>query len=254
MIRAIVIDDEPFARRGVRDFLQFEPDVEIIRECDNGRDAITAIREHQPDLIFLDIEMPERNGFQVLEALPADRMPVVVFITAHDRHALEAFEAHAIDYLLKPVEKSRLQTAMNRARAAIQYRQGGDWTRKLQALIAEMKTPPPFRERLLIRGTGRQYLLATRDIDWIEASGNYARLHVGREHHLLRETMANLESELDPARFCRIHRSTIVNLDRVQEIQPWTRGDQILILRDGTRLTLSAHYRPSVEQRLGRPR
>jgi two-component system LytT family response regulator len=254
MIRVIVVDDEHYARRGIRDLLQLEPDVEVVAECDTGRDAVKTIRELQPDLVLLDIEMPEGTGFQVLEALPVDQMPVVIFVTAHDRHALEAFEAHAIDYLLKPVERGRMHRAMERARAAIHYRQGGDWARKLQSLLDEVKSPPRYRQRLMIRGSGRQYLLATNDIDWIEASGNYARLHVGREHHLLRETMANLETELDPACFCRIHRSTIVNLERVQEMQPWTRGDQIVILKDGTRLTLSAHYRPGVEQRLGRPR
>jgi two-component system LytT family response regulator len=254
MIRTIIVDDEPLARSGIRDHLRAEADIEIVAECQNGAEATDSIRALHPDLVLLDIAMPVLNGFQVLEALPPDQMPVVIFITAHDRHALEAFEAHAIDYVLKPVESSRLRVALTRARAALLYRENDRWPDRLRALLREMKSPPPYRERLMIRGTGRFYLLPVADIDWIEASGNYARLHVGKEHHLLRETLSNLERELDPNRFCRIHRGTIVNLDRVSEIQPWTRGDQIVILRDGTRLTLSARHRENLEERLGRPR
>jgi two-component system LytT family response regulator len=254
MIRAIIVDDEPLARSGIREFLRDEPDIEIVAECQNGAQATESLRALQPDLVFLDIAMPVLNGFQVLDAMPADQMPVVIFITAHDRHALEAFEANAIDYVLKPVEQARFRVALERARAVLLYKERERWPDRLRALLQDMRSPPAFRERLMIRGTGRFYLLAVSTIDWIESSGNYARLHVGSEVHLLRETLSNLEQELDPDQFCRIHRGTIVNLDRVQEIQPWTRGDLIVILRDGTRLTLSARHRENLERRLGRPR
>jgi two-component system LytT family response regulator len=254
MIKVIIVDDEALARSGIREYLDHEPDIDILADCTTGQEAIAEIRRCRPDLVFLDIQMPLGTGFEVLDALPPEEMPVVVFITAHDRHALEAFEAHAIDYLLKPVERSRFTIALERARAAIGYRQGSPWPERLRALLDEMRSPPRFRERLMVRGTGRVYLVAVERVDWIDSSGNYARLHIGKETHLLRETLSNLEQELDPERFCRIHRSTIVNLDRVVEMQPAGRGDQILILKDGTRLELSARHRESLERRLGRPR
>lgn len=254
MIQVMIVDDEPLARSGIREYLGPEPDVEILAECATGEEAIREIRRRRPDLVFLDVQMPQGSGFDVLEALPPEEMPVIVFITAHDRHALEAFEAHAIDYLLKPVERNRFSIALQRARAAILYRKESPWPDRLRALLAERRSPPRYRDRLLVRGTGRIYLLPVDKVDWIDASGNYARLHAGKEVHLLRETLSNLEQELDPERFCRIHRSAIVNLDRVVEMLPAGRGDQTLILRDGTRLPLSARHRESLEQRLGRPR
>jgi two-component system, LytTR family, response regulator len=254
MIRVLIADDEPLARRGTRAVLSREPDIEIVAECETGEEAVREIRARRPDLVFLDIEMPAGNGFQVLEALPADEMPVVVFITAHDRHALEAFETHAIDYLLKPVDPERFAIALERARAAVSYKEREQWPRRLAALLHDMKSPPRYRSRLMVRGAGRVLLVPVTDIDWIEAASNYARLHLGTKIHLLRETLGNLEAELDPDRFCRIHRSTIVNLERIKEIVPEARGDQVLVLHDGTRLDLSARHRETLEERLGRPR
>ena len=254
MIRVVIADDEPMARRGTRAFLDKEADVEIIAECGTGEETVTAIRTSRPDLVFLDIEMPGGNGFQVLEALPAKEMPVVVFITAHDRHALEAFETHAIDYLLKPVDPERFKVALERVRAAVLYKESEQWPRRLAALLQDMKAPPRYRTRLMVRGTSRILLVPVVDVDWIEAAGNYARLHVGKVVHLMRETLSNLEGELDPDMFCRIHRSTIVNLERISEILPERRGDQLLVLHDGTRLDLSARHREAIEQRLGRAR
>ena len=254
MIRVVIADDEPLARRGTRACLASERDIEVIAECETGEDAVEAIRTHRPDLVILDIEMPGGNGFQVLEALPAGEMPVVVFITAHDRHALEAFETHAIDYLLKPVDPARFKIALERARAAVLYKEREDWPRRLAALLEDVKAPPRYRTRLLVRATGRILLVPVVQLDWIEAAGNYARLHRGKTIHLIRETLSNLEQELDPAMFCRIHRSTIVNLERIREILPEGRGDQVLILHDGTRLDLSARHRGEIEGKLGRPR
>jgi two-component system LytT family response regulator len=254
MIRVIIVDDEPFARRGVRNLLEKESGIEIVAESETGELAIEAIRKHRPDLVVLDIQMPGGTGFDVLNAMPAAEMPVVVFVTAHDRHALEAFEAHAIDYLLKPVDPDRFIVALERARAAVLYKERDLWAQRLAGLLQDMREPPRYRARLMIRGTGRVYLVRVAEVDWIEAAGNYARLHVGRDVHLIRETLTNLENELDPEMFCRIHRSTIVNLDRIKEILPDGRGDQLLILRDGTRLDLSARHREAVEGRLGRPR
>jgi two-component system LytT family response regulator len=228
--------------------------MQIVGECETGADVTRAIQAERPDLVFLDIQMPGGGGFEVLEALPSDQMPVVVFITAHERHALEAFEAHAIDYLLKPVEPARFRVALDRARAAVQYKERERWSERLTALLKEVKSPPRYRARLMVRGTGRIRLVPVSSVDWIEGAGNYARLHAGKEVHLIRETLANLEVELDPEKFCRIHRSTIVNLDRVRELIPDGRGDQILVLDDGTRLDLSSRHRAELEARMGRPR
>lgn len=254
IIRALIIDDEPLARLGVRHLLASQPDICVLAECQNGAQAIRSIRAERPDLVFLDIAMPGASGFDVLEAVPPEDMPVVVFVTAHDRYALEAFEAHAIDYLLKPVEEARFRVALDRVRGILSYRGRSVWPARLQALLSELRSPPRYRQRLMIRASGRMYFVTMADVDWIEASGNYARLHVGPEHHVLRETLVNLERELDPDRFCRIHRSTIINLDRVHEIHPESRGDQVVVLRNGTRLALSARHREAMEQRLGRPR
>ncbi len=254
MIRVLLVDDEPLARAGLREWLAGETDVELAGESATGSEAIEAIRRERPDLVLLDVALPEGDGFQVLAALPPEEMPLVVFITAHDRYALQAFDAHAVDYLLKPVELPRFRRALERARERLGQRDRDAWPARLAALLEELRTPHRHPVRLAVRGASHTYYVPVADIDWIEAAGNYAKLHVGRQHHVLRETLTNLETELDPARFCRIHRSAIVNLERIRETQPGDRGDQRLILVNGTRLTLSATHRPQFEARVGKPR
>ena len=252
-IRTLIVDDEPLARARVRELLGGQPDVEVMGECGNGREAIAAIRSRHPDLVFLDVQMPEVGGFGVLEALEPAQSPAVVFVTAFDEFAVRAFEVHALDYLLKPFDEDRFGEALRRAKDHVLGNSNGDLHDRLLALIEHLRSGERYVDRLLVKASGRVLFLKTEDIDWIEAAGNYVRLHVGRESHLLRETMNTIETKLDPARFLRIHRSTIVNLDRIKEMQPWFSGEYVVLLKDGTELTLSQGYRVKFHERLGRP-
>lgn len=234
-IRALIVDDEPLARERIRALLEAEPDIEIAGEAVNGRKAVEAIQKLKPALVFLDIQMPGLDGFQVIDAVGPVRMPAVIFITAYDQHAIKAFEVNALDYLLKPFDDDRFAAALRRARKDLSGAGGGR------------------PERLVIKSSGRITLLKSDEVDWIEATGNYVSLHAGAATHLMRETLAGLEAKLDPARFCRIHRSTIVNLDRIKELQPYFHGDYVLILKDGTRLTLKRGYRDTLRRLLGDP-
>jgi two-component system LytT family response regulator len=251
-IRALVVDDEPLARERVLSLLQQEADVEVVGECSDGTQAVSAIQEQSPDLVFLDVQMPGCDGFQVIRHVGADRMPTVVFVTAYDEYALQAFEVHALDYLLKPFGKDRFQQTLRHAREALERRRAGDLGRRLLALVHDIKPEPQRVERLVVKSGGRVFFLRTDEIDWIEAAGNYVRLHLGAESHLFRETMNRMESRLDTRRFARIHRSRIVNTERIKELQPWFNGDYVVVLRDGTRLTLSRGYREKLQQRLGK--
>lgn len=251
-IRALIVDDEPLARERLRTLLKPEADVEIVGECGDGEKAVSAIRRHKPDLLFLDVQMPERDGFDVLEALGAEEMPVVVFVTAYDKYALRAFEVHALDYLLKPFDRERFQRALERAREQVAGRHSSTLGERLLALLADRATEQKRLQRVVIKSGGRIFFLRVEEIDWIEAAGNYLRLHVGREEHLLRETMNRLEARLDPAKFLRIHRSTIVNLERIREMQPSFHGDYVVLLRDGTRLALSRSHRDKLPARWGK--
>ena len=249
-IRAMVVDDEPIARERVLSLLQQEEDMEIVAECGDGAQAVAAIQHHTPDLVFLDVQMPGVDGFGVINAIGADRMPTVIFVTAYDEYALRAFEVHALDYLLKPFGKERFQQTLRHAREALERRRAGDLGRRLLALVHDVKPEPQNVERLVVKSGGRVFFLRTDEIDWIEAAGNYVRLHLGAESHLFRETMNRMEARLDTTRFARIHRSRIVNTDRIKELQPWFNGDYVVVLRDGTRLTLSRGYRDRLQQRL----
>jgi two-component system LytT family response regulator len=251
-IRTLVVDDEPLARERVMSLLQQETDVEIVGECSDGTQAVSAIQEQSPDLVFLDVQMPGCDGFEVIRNIGADRMPTVVFVTAYDEYALQAFEVHALDYLLKPFGKDRFQQTLRHAREALERRRAGDLGRRLLALVHDVKPDAPRVERLVVKSGGRVFFLRTDEIDWIEAAGNYVRLHLGTESHLFRETMNRMESRLDTRRFARIHRSRIVNTERIKELQPWFNGDYVVILRDGQRLTLSRGYREKLQQRLGK--
>lgn len=242
-IRTLIVDDEPLARRRLRRLLRSEPDIELAGECGDGRRAVAAILEKKPDLVFLDVQMPELDGFAVLDAVGAEKLPAVVFVTAYDEHALRAFEVHALDYLLKPFDQDRFRKTLERVRTQIGTQRSGPSNRQLLDLLEELRSSTKIQQRLMIRTAGRILFLDTSEIDWIEAEGNYVRLHMGKESHLMRETMNAMEQRLDPFKFQRIHRSTIVNVERVRELQPWIRGDSVAILRDNTRLTLSRNYR-----------
>jgi two-component system, LytTR family, response regulator len=251
-IRAVIVDDEPLARQRIRNLLAEVEDVEVVAECANGREAIQAIEESPPDLLFLDIQMPELDGFDVLQAIGVGHAPVVIFVTAYDQFALRAFEAHALDYLLKPFDDERFEAALERARERIRQQQGGDLDRRLRAFLEEVRGDRGYLQRLVVPSGHRSVFIRTEEIDWIEAERNYIRLHVGGRAYLLRENMSRIESALDPAKFCRIHRSTIVNIDRIQAVESLFRGEYLVVLHDGTKLTSGRSYRPNLHNLMGK--
>jgi two-component system, LytTR family, response regulator len=252
--RVVVADDEPIGRQRLVRLLQAEPETDVVAACADGEEAVQAIREHAPDIVLLDIQMPHLDGFEVVAALGDAHQPAVIFVTAHDQYAVRAFEIHAFDYLLKPVDQDRLRDAMVRATSGSSRAAQGTATRRILTLLEELNARERVRgqDRLVVRTPERAFFLRCDSIDWIEAAGKFVHLHVGRAVHALRESMAELEQELDPARFLRISRSVIVNLDRIQEIQPWFQGDYVLILTDGTRLTSTRGYRENMRRLLGR--
>lgn len=251
-LQTLIVDDEPLARERIRTLLADEPDVEIIGECANGRAAAAAIQKLKPDLLFLDVQMPELDGFGVLDQIAAAKMPTIIFVTAYDQYALRAFEVHALDYLLKPFDRERFQKALQRARLQIQQAKNGEINTRVLALLEDLRAEKKWLERLVIKSGGRIFFLKVEEIDWIEAAGNYVRLHVERETHLLRETIKNLESQLDPKKFLRINRSTLVRLDRIKELQPWFNGEHAIILQDGVQLTSSRGYREKLDELMGK--
>jgi two-component system, LytTR family, response regulator len=252
-LRTLIVDDEPLARGRLRLLLGEEPDIEIIGECEDGMEALEIIREQRPDLVLLDVQMPELDGFGLLAELGQEHMPAIIFVTAHDQFALRAFEVHALDYLLKPFDAERLRSSLKRARAWLDRRGSDDLGERLSAMLTDLRSGAGKpQDRLAVKSSGRVVLLKHEEIDWIEASDNYVNLHVGKESHLLRETMNNLEQRLPSDRFLRISRSTIVNLDRVRELQPLFHGEYSVILRDGTRLSLSRGYRDRLSLLLGK--
>jgi two-component system, LytTR family, response regulator len=250
-IRALVVDDEPLARRRIRRFLAGDPEVEVIGECGNGYEAINAITKHKPDLLFLDVQMPEVDGFAVLEGIDRRALPFVIFVTAYDRYALKAFEVSAVDYLLKPFDRKRFEKALQRAKTRLLTERGSELNQRTLALLEELKARSSHVDRLLIKSAGRAFFLKTEEIDWIEAEGKYVRLHVGRESYLLREGIGSLETRLDPRKLLRIHRSTIVSIDRVKEFQPWFNHEHRVVLLDGTELMLSRSCRKKLAELLG---
>ena len=264
-IRVMLADDEPLARRRLVRFLRAEPDVEVAAECANGAQAVAALRDQALDLVFLDVQMPDMSGLEVVAAHGADRMPAVIFVTAYDAYAVRAFEVHALDYVLKPVTVERFRAAFQRAREHLERVSSAHAGRRLKSLLAQVLAseqalavggavgPPPaskYADRLTVRTEGRVVFLRASEVDWFEADGNYVRIHVGKNTHLIRETITALDASLDPALFARIHRSTIVNLDRIRELQPWFAGDYVVVLKDGTQLKLTRTYREHLQLRL----
>jgi len=245
--RTLIVDDEPLARERLSRWLEAEPDLEVIGECADGRQAVERILTDRPALVFLDVQMPELDGFGVLEALHGEPLPVIVFATAYDQFAVKAFEVHAVDYLLKPFDRERLRVALDRARQRLARPASPAMPEELAALLADLRPREGYPARIAVRSEGRVALVRADDIDWVEASDNYVILHVGAENHILRDTLTAFEARLNPERFLRISRSTIVNMDRIKELQPLFHGEYAVILRNGTRLTLSRGYRDKLK-------
>ena len=247
-IRTLIVDDETLARERLRQLLQGEPEIELIGECADGQEAVAAITRHGPDLVFLDIQMPELDGFGVLEAITCEPAPVVVFVTAHDKFALRAFEVHAVDYLLKPFDRERFQKALGRALERVKHRETDAPNQAQAAVLAELKPPAKPLERLAVKTGGRVIFVKLAEIDYIEAAHNYVELHVDKQSHLLRETLNSIEARLPADRFVRISRSVIVNIERVKELQPLFYGEYSVTLHNGARVTLSRRYRDKLQQ------
>lgn len=248
-IRALIVDDEPLARQRIRLLLNEEADVEIGGECEDGITAVEQIGATRPDLLFLDVQMPEMDGFEVLRRVPREQLPVVIFTTAYNEHALRAFDAHALDYLLKPFKPERFKESVQRARELIVNKQAGTAARGLLELLGERPAAPSHLSRLAIKTADKVIFVNVDEIDAIEAAGKYAVVQAGKENHVVRETMGSLESNLPPDRFLRISRSVIVNLDRVQELQPMFKGESVIVLKNGKRFSTRRLLR-EIQQRL----
>ena len=260
-ITVLVADDEPLARKRIVRLLADDGHARVVAECSGGREAAAEILAQRPDVVFLDVQMPDLTGFEVVESVGADAMPTTVFVTAYDQYAMRAFDVHAVDYLLKPYEESRFRLALARARerhAARAGRAGSPDADRLRAAVrdallgamrGELQPDSPLQQ-LAVRVNGVQRVIAIAEVDWFEAEGNYVRVHAGRESHLLRQPISRLERQLDPRRFARVHRSFVVNVTRVVEVQPWFGGDAVLVLRDGTKVRLSRTYREQFQSRL----
>ena len=249
-IRTLIIDDEPLAREGIQMRLKKEPDIEVIGECGNGREAVTTILQAAPDLVFLDIQMPRLDGFGVIETIGVTKMPQVIFVTAYDEHALRAFEVHALDYLLKPIDGQRFVEALKRARDRLQGQNIEAIRGQLQIMMESLQIGKKYLERISIKTANRIFLLSVDEIDWIEAASNYVQVHVGRASHLLHTTMNSLEGKLDAAQFFRLHRSTIVNIKQIKELHPMFHGEYRIILKDRKELTSGRSYKDRLQQLL----
>ena len=231
-IRALIVDDEPLARERIRILLRDEPDVEILGECANGAEAAAQIEKQNPDLLFLDVQMPEMDGFEVLQNVAAEKLPTVIFITAFDQHAVRAFDAHALDYLLKPFKPARFKEAVQRARGHIANKRAGTAARGLLELLAGRSVSNQLA-RIAVKTGEKVLFIAVSDIDSIESAGNYVVVHVGKDEHILRDTLTNLEAKLPAGKFLRVSRAAIVNLERVKELQPMFHGESVVVLKNG---------------------
>jgi two-component system LytT family response regulator len=261
-MRVLIVDDEPLARTGLRKLVQRDSDLVVVGECSDGREAVSAIERLAPDIVLLDVEMPELDGFGVIDAVPPERMPIVLFFTAYDRYAVRAFERSAVDYVVKPFDDERLTLALERAKRSVRSATLEELSERMVKLLHEVRRSrgssvaaerDPFLSRLVVKGEGRTMLLDVGEIDWIEAANYYAKLHLGARTHLMRTSLGSLESRLDPSRFFRLHRSAIVNLDRVRELRPSFHGEHVVVLRDGTRLRLPRARRDGLAALLRQP-
>ncbi len=252
LIRVLIVDDEPLARKRLRGLLKEDSEIVIVGECASGAEAISVSRELAPELIFLDVQMPGIDGLAVSEALNGRESPLFIFVTAYERYAIRAFDAEAVDYLLKPFDRARFAQALRRAKERLREKARDDVNRRILGLLSEIKEQPQYLDRLVIKNNDRAFVLKTDEIDWIEAEGNYVRVHFGKQSSMTRETLSRLAARLDPRKFARIHRSRLVNVDRIQELQPWGRRDWRIILRNGAELRLSRNYRGRLSQLLGK--
>jgi two-component system LytT family response regulator len=250
-IRAVIADDETLARKFIRRMLKDEPDVEIIGECANGKEAVSMIRNEKPDLIFLDVQMPEKDGFAVLQSIP--ELPEIIFTTAYEQYAIRAFELHALDYLLKPFDQARFRDAIRHAKERLRSKRDKDVRRQINALLQSVEKKPQYLERLVIKSGGRISFLSTDEINWIEADDKYVHLHTSKINPMVRQTLNAMEAQLDPKKFKRIHRSAIVNVARIKELQPMFNGEHSVLLEDGTKLTLTRSYKDKLFELLGKP-
>ncbi len=248
-MRVLIVDDEEFARRGIRTRLQKLDDIEIVAECKNGREAIESIRRTSPDLIFLDVQMPGKNGFDVVESIGPEALPQVIFLTAHDKYATRAFDVRALDYLLKPIDDERFHVALSRARESLARTRDYQLGERLAALIQDLRTTTQHgaNSRIMVRSGGRVMFVKIAEIDWVEAAGDYVSIHSGKKSWLLRETISSIEKRLAPFGFARIHRSSIVKVERVAEMRALDNSEYIVILHDGTQLKLSRNYRQALQ-------
>jgi len=249
-LQVLIVDDEKLSRHRLRRLLSEDAELEIAGECATGHDCLQFLATHSPDLVFLDVQMPGMDGFGVIDAIGPERMPCTIFVTAYDQFALRAFEVHALDYLLKPFDEKRLAESVRRAKRQILHREGETDRERLRNILQAMQTSTRYRDRLAVKQGENLMILRADQVDWIQAADNYVNLHCGHETHALRGTMNSLQQTLDPAKFIRIHRSAIVNLDRVKALQPWFRGDYRVVLTTGVQLTLSKSYRQSLRDRL----
>ena len=249
----LIVDDEPLAREGLRMLLAGDPDVEAVDEARDGREAVAALRETRPDLVFLDVQMPEMDGLAVIREVGPENMPAVVFVTAHDRYAIQAFEVNALDYLLKPVTRERFAQALARAKARLQAQPAGEASRQILSLLETLAAPQPPLRRLAVRAAGKTTFVDIEDVDWIEAAENYVKLHAGKASHLVLVPMSTLEKSLDPGTFLRIHRSIIVNVGRIQELEPAAHGEYVVTLPHGVRVRSGRSYHEKLKALASNP-
>lgn len=246
-IRTVIADDELLARRKLKLLFRSEPDIQVVAECITGRDTAAAVTALRPDVLFLDIQMPDGDGFEVLRSISVEAMPLVIFTTAYDKYALSAFEMHALDYLLKPFDQDRLSAAIRRVRVELSKANNGEFIQRVMAMLSTNKTAAT-QDRFVVKSSGRVIFLDAAEVDWIEAAANYVRVHVGRESHLMREPINRVAAKLDPSRFARIHRSAIVNVSRIREVHSCNSGEYIVVLRDGRELSCSRGCRSAIQQ------
>ena len=252
-LTTLIVDDEPLARQGLRMLLSQDPDITSIQEVRDGKEAVKAILKMRPDLVFLDVQMPEMDGFSVLQEVGVERMPAVVFVTAHDRYAIQAFEINAIDYLLKPVTEDRFAQALARAKSRLQSSSEDDTSRQIIGLLQTIASPQRYLKRLAVRSAGKTVFVDVEEIDWIEAAENYVQLHTSRARHLLHVPLNTLEKSLDPEVFLRVHRSIIVKIGRIKELQPGPHGDYVIILQNEVRLRSGRSYNEKLKALAANP-